>query len=98
MIFLLVSRYTAPIERIEELIPAHRAYLRRLLDEGTLLVSGRRDPWNGGAIVLRGTREQAEAAVAEDPFTHAAVAETELVAVEPLFWADGLEAFLQAEA
>ncbi len=94
MIFLLVSRYTAPRERVEELVPAHREHLRRLLESGLLVVSGRRDPWTGGAIVLRGTREQAEAAVAEDPFTRAGVAETELVAVEPLFWADGLERFL----
>ncbi|HET7571062.1 MAG TPA: YciI family protein [Gaiellaceae bacterium] len=94
MIVLLVSRYTAPLERVEELIPAHRLYLERLREEGVLLVSGRRDPWEGGAIVLRCPRERAEAAVAEDPFTRAGVAETELVAVEPLFWADGLDAFL----
>lgn len=94
MIFLLLSRYTAPLERIEELIPAHREYLVRLREEGTLVVSGRREPWTGGAIVLRGTRERAEAAVAEDPFTVAGVAETELVAVEPLFWPDGLERFV----
>jgi len=95
VIFLLVSRYTAPLERIEELIPAHRDYLRDLRERGLLVVSGRREPGTGGAIVLRGTREQAEAAVAEDPFTHAGVAETEIVAVEPLFWADGLEAFVR---
>ncbi|MDE3026275.1 MAG: hypothetical protein KGI93_11980 [Acidobacteriota bacterium] len=92
--FLLVSRYTAPPGRIEELVPAHREYLRGLLAEGTLVVSGRRDPWVGGAIVVRGTRERAEAAVAADPFTQAGVAETEVVAVEPLFWADGLEPYL----
>jgi uncharacterized protein YciI len=94
VIFLLLSRYTAPLERVEELIPAHREYLGRLRDEGTLLLSGRRDPWVGGAIVLRGTRGRAEAAVAEDPFTQAGAAETELVALDPLFWADGLERFL----
>ena len=94
MIFLLVSRYTAPLERIEELVPAHREHLRRLRADGLLVVSGRQEPWEGGAIVVRGTRAQAEAAVADDPFTQAGVAETELVAVEPLFWADGLERFL----
>lgn len=93
MIFLLVSRYTASRERVEELIPAHRSHLERLRADGLLLVSGRREPWTGGAIVVRGTREQAEAAVADDPFTRAGVAETEIVAVEPLFWAAGLDAF-----
>lgn len=94
MIFLLLSSYTAPLDRIEELLPAHREYLRGLLEEGLLVVSGRREPWTGGAIVLRGTREQAEAAVEADPFTREGVAETEIVAVEPLFRTDGLDAFL----
>lgn len=85
--FVLVSRYTAPSEQVEELVPAHREHLARLERDGRLVVSGRRVPWNGGVIVLRGTREQAEAAVAEDPFTRAGVATTELVEFEPLFGA-----------
>jgi uncharacterized protein YciI len=94
VIYLLLSRYTAPLERIEELIPAHRDYLRALRERGLLVVSGRRDPWTGGAIVLRGGREEIDEAVAADPFTRAGAAETEVVAVDPLFWADGLERFL----
>lgn len=85
MMFLLVSRYTAPPERVEELVPEHRAYLQRLQDDGLLVVSGRRSPWTGGVIVLRGTREQVDAAVAADPFTREGVAETDVVAFEPLF-------------
>ena len=94
MIYLLVSRYTAPLERIEELVPAHRDYLRRQFDAGVFVVSGRRVPWTGGAIVARGPRERVEAAVAEDPFTEAGVAETEIVEVDPLFWGEGFEPFL----
>ena len=88
--FVLISRYTAPLERIQELVPAHREYLRERLAGGQLVVSGRRVPWTGGVIVLRGTREEAEAAVAADPFTQAGVAETELVEFEPLFGATDL--------
>lgn len=83
--FVLLSRYTAPLERVDALVPEHRAYLERLRDDGLLVVSGRRSPWTGGVIVLRGTREQADAAVAADPFTRAGVAETDVVAFEPLF-------------
>jgi uncharacterized protein YciI len=85
--FLLISRYTAPLERIEELVPAHRDYLQEQFAAGVFVVSGRRVPWTGGVIVARGTREQVEAAVAADPFTREGVAETELVEFQPLFGA-----------
>jgi uncharacterized protein YciI len=85
--FLLISRYTAPLERIEELVPAHREYLQEQFAAGLFVVSGRRVPWTGGVIVARGTREQVEAAVAADPFTRERVAETEIVEFQPLFGA-----------
>lgn len=83
--FLLISRYTAPPERIEALVPAHREYLREQFAAGLFVVSGRRVPWTGGVIVARGTRGQVEAAVAADPFTREGVAETEIVEFEPRF-------------
>ena len=88
--YLLISRYTAPVERIEELVPAHRDYLRERFASGLFVVSGRRVPWTGGVIVARGARADVEAAVADDPFTQAGVAETEIVEFEPLFGATGL--------
>ena len=93
MMFLLLSRYTAPLERIEALVPAHRDYLRGQFAAGRFVVSGRRVPWMGGAIVARGSREEVEAAVAADPFAREGVAETEIVEFEPLFWAEGFDAF-----
>ncbi len=77
--FVLISRYTAPLEQVEALVPAHRAYLEEQLARGIFVASGRRVPWTGGVIVAQGTRAEVEAAVAADPFTQAGVAETELV-------------------
>ena len=77
--FVLISRYTAPAERIEELVPAHREYLHERLATGLFVASGRRVPWTGGVIVARGSRADVEAAVAADPFTREGVAETEIV-------------------
>ena len=94
--YLLVSRYTAPRERIEELVPAHREYLRRHFDAGHFIVSGRRVPWDGGVIVARGlSREALDAVIAEDPLTQAGAAETEVVEFDPLFAAPGLEQLLE---
>jgi uncharacterized protein YciI len=93
--YVLVSRYTAPQERIEELVPAHREYLRRHFDAGRFVVSGRRVPWDGGVVVARGlTREQLDAVIAEDPFAQAGAAETEVVEFEPLFAGPGFEQLL----
>lgn len=83
--FLLISRYTASPERIEELVPAHRAFLQERFACGLFVVSGRRVPWTGGVIVARGTREQVEAAVSADPFTIEGAAETEIVEFEVRF-------------
>ena len=83
--FVLISRYTAPLERIRELVPAHREYLQEQLARGLFVVSGRRVPWDGGVILARGTRADVEAAVAADPLTREGVAETEIVEFEPLW-------------
>jgi uncharacterized protein YciI len=85
--FLLISRYTAPPERIQALVPAPREFLQERLASGLFVVSGRRVPWTGGVIVARGTRAEVEAAVAADPVTREGVAETELVEFEPLWGA-----------
>ena len=83
--FVLISTYVAPQERIEELVPAHRDYLQERLASGLFVASGRRVPWTGGVILARGARTDVEAAVAEDPFTRAGVAETEIVEFDILF-------------
>ena len=83
--YVLISRYTAEQERIEELVPAHRAYLHRQFASGLFLASGRRVPWTGGVILAQGDRADVEAAVAEDPFTVEGAAETEIVEFEVLF-------------
>ena len=82
--YLLVSRYTAPQERIEELLPAHRAFLEERYAAGDFVLSGRREPWDGGVIVAASMpRERLDSLLAEDPF--AAVAETDVIEFEPLF-------------
>jgi uncharacterized protein YciI len=85
--YVLISRYTAEQTRVEELVPAHRDYLRRHFASGLFVASGRRVPWTGGVIVARGPRAAVEAAVADDPFTREGVAETEIVEFEVLFGA-----------
>ncbi|HLP14646.1 MAG TPA: YciI family protein [Bacteroidota bacterium] len=57
--YLVEITYTAPLARIEELLPEHRAYLQLGYDRGLLLCSGPMTPRTGGIVIARA--ESAEA-------------------------------------
>lgn len=90
--FLLLPRYTAPLERIDELLPAHTAWLDHHYAEGSFLASGRQVPRRGGLILASlPDRAAAEAVVADDPFVQAGAAEYDIVEFVPSRVADGLD-------
>jgi uncharacterized protein YciI len=68
-VYVLIVEYLVPLERIDELRPAHVEYLRRHYEDGMFLVSGRQDPPAGGVIVATDVdRERLEAITATDPY------------------------------
>ncbi len=72
--FVVTITYTAPLERIDEVLEAHRAHLREAVARGMVVVAGPQDPRTGGVIVARGAREEVEAHLAADPYvTHGLV-------------------------
>lgn len=90
--FLLLPRYVAPLERIDELLPAHTAWLERHYAEGSFLASGRQVPRRGGVILAAlPDRAAAEAVTADDPFVRAGAAEYDIVEFVASRTADGLE-------
>lgn len=72
------------------LVDAHREYLRRNYAEGRFLASGRKEPRTGGVIIARGTREEIERVVAEDPLTIHGVAEVSISEFLPTMTCDEL--------
>jgi uncharacterized protein len=69
-LYAALFTYVADPERIDEVRPAHRAYLRSLLDEGSLHEAGRFGHERGGLIVYNvETESEARALLAADPFT-----------------------------
>jgi uncharacterized protein YciI len=77
--FVVTLSYTAPLERIDELLPAHREWLDRGYAAGLLLASGPLQPRTGGLLIARAAdRAALDAALAEDPFGIAGVAEYEV--------------------
>lgn len=84
LVWLLVVTYTAPLERIDALLPAHVRYLDRFFASGEFLASGPRSPRHGGVIVAHAPdREHLDDIVATDPFVQAGAATYSIVAFAP---------------
>jgi uncharacterized protein YciI len=66
--------YAKDPAKIAEVRPAHREYLKQLLDSGHLAISGPFTDDSGGLLVYEAeTQEEAEALLRNDPFAKAGV-------------------------
>lgn len=82
--FVVTITYTAPLERIDELVAAHREWLDRNYEAGVLLASGPRVPRAGGILLARAMdRAELDAVLAEDPFAEAGVATHQVLRFMP---------------
>ncbi|HEY1759106.1 MAG TPA: YciI family protein [Bryobacteraceae bacterium] len=74
MKFAATIEYTRDAAKIGAARPAHREYLKKLLDSGNLAISGPFTDDSGGLLIYEAdTLEQAEALIREDPFAKAGV-------------------------
>ena len=90
--FVVTLTYTAPIERIDELIVEHRAWLDRLFEDGVLLASGPQVPRLGGVLLARaGDRAALEQVLTGDPFHREGVAIYDLMEFQPIKTAPELD-------
>ena len=90
---IAIIRYRRPLDEIIAAQDEHRAYLRSLQAEGTLLAAGPMDPRTGGMLLLRVPDGNAAGALDRvrdgDPFSVHGLAQYELLAWKPVI---GLEA------
>jgi uncharacterized protein YciI len=95
MYAIAVLRYRLPLEDVLAVIDAHRAYLRRLEEQGILLASGPLDPRTGGALLLRVPDDSVHATLDrirdEDPSTLAGVLQYELLPWIPVIGKERLD-------
>lgn len=69
---------------IEANLEAHRQFLDKYYAAGTFLLSGRKEPRNGGIIIAKaGSLAEVQKIVQEDPFHQANVAEYEITEFLP---------------
>lgn len=78
--FVIELTYKAPLAKIDAIMPAHVAFLKKYYDAGTFIVSGRKIPREGGIIVAAGNdRERIEAIMRKDPFCQRGLADFRVI-------------------
>jgi uncharacterized protein YciI len=83
--YLVEITYLAPLPRIDETLPAHRAHLQTGYDQGLLLCSGPQLPRTGGIVLARAPdRQTLEAFIARDPYSVEGLAQYRLVEFQPV--------------
>ncbi|WP_025597858.1 YciI family protein [Burkholderia sp. WSM2230] len=61
--------YTAPLERIDDALEAHRAFVAKQFEDGVFVAAGPKVPRDGGIILaVRIERDRLDAILATDPF------------------------------
>lgn len=65
---ILSLTYIAPLDKADERMDAHMAWVKQGYDDGHFIASGRKVPRTGGVILAKGERAAMEAFCAADPF------------------------------
>lgn len=95
--FVVLLTYTVPLARVDEHVPAHREFLARQYAAGVFLLSGRKEPREGGVILATAaSREALEAVLAQDPFHVHGLADYQVVQFLPSMAAPMLQGFIEA--
>jgi uncharacterized protein YciI len=93
--YIIIVKYQSPIEVIDELLVAHRAFLDRYYKNGILVCSGPQNPRTGGIIISKApNKETVEQLISEDPFYINKAADYEIIEFNPVKYASGFESFL----
>ena len=83
MYAIALIRYRRPLEEVLAVQDQHRAYLKRLKENGTLIASGPLEPRSGGALLLRVPDDDVDGALDAirdgDPYVTLGVAQYELI-------------------
>ncbi|WKN60164.1 YciI family protein [Rhodococcus opacus] len=84
--YVLLSEYTAPLQKVDEARKVHLEWIRALLAQRQLIVAGRRLPPSGGVIVVvADSDEEVEALTASDPYVVRGLARYRRIPFEAMF-------------
>jgi uncharacterized protein YciI len=79
-LFVITLRYLVALEKIDEAMTRHVAFLDKHFAQGEFLIAGRQVPRTGGVIIARGrNREAVERMMKQDPFVKGRLASVDIV-------------------
>jgi uncharacterized protein YciI len=94
--YIIIVKYLSPIEVIDELLVAHRAFLDKYYETGMLICSGPQNPRTGGIILSKAkNKETIEKMISEDPFFINKAADYEIIEFNPVKHTKGFEPFIR---
>ncbi len=83
--FIVELTYVAPMAKIDEILPSHRAFLQEYYDKGVLLLSGPQNPRVGGIVVARAeSLEAVKEIFSHDPYQVQKAADYRFVEFNPV--------------
>lgn len=95
--FVVLLTYIASLDQVDDHLPAHRRFLSSNYASGVFLLSGRKEPRDGGVILAQAESRQAlEAVLAQDPFRTHGVADYQIVEFIPTMAAPFLNTLVAA--
>jgi len=95
--FVVLLTYTKPLETVDALIPAHREFLQHMHQSGMFLLSGRKEPRDGGVILANAESAEAlQMALGRDPFHIHGVASYQVIQFIPTMAAPALQSLVAA--
>ncbi|MBN8035013.1 YciI family protein [Vibrio vulnificus] len=90
--FIISLTYQVPLEKVDAFIPEHVAYLNEQYAKGHFILSGRKEPRTGGAIISTiGDLNKLNDILAQDPFHIEGLASYEVTEIVPTKASEKLE-------
>lgn len=94
--FIVLISYTKPLAAVDAHLVAHRAYLERQYAAGVFLLSGRKEPRDGGVILAKAdSAAELQAVLQLDPFEVHGIASYQVIEFHPTMSGRGLESLLK---
>ena len=82
--FIVEITYKVPFEDLQNILPAHRAFLDEGYKSGLLLMSGPQNPKTGGIVVARAEdKKEIKDYFAKDPYHTEGIAEYRFIEFSP---------------
>ena len=98
-LFIIELSYKVSLDKIDQYLQDHRAFLYKYFANNTFVVSGRKEPRTGGIIIAHvDNRAILEKIIVEDPFHQHQLADYSIIEFVPTLYAKDIEALISASS